>query len=319
MTTAPVDIAMPTYNCAAWLDAFVSSLLAQDFTGWRLIARDDGSSDETSRQLARWQERLGERMTILPDSGTRNLGLIANYSSVLSAATAKWVMSADPDDVWLPGKITRSVQAMRQAEAGCGAGVPIAICTDAAVVDSGSQPVAASFWRWSRMNPGLMRVLARAAMESVALGSTMMVNRALLNRALPIETGAAYQDWWLALVAVAFGRVVALPEITILYRRHEVNATADPYSGTLLGAIRRTLRAPLAPRRRLEKLLAQAATQARSFVSRYREGLKRPDIAALEALGRLPSLGMAERRLAVLRHGLWFASPLKNAGLMALL
>jgi hypothetical protein len=52
---------------------------------------------------------------------------------------------------------------------------------------------------------------------------------------------------------------------------------------------------------------------------RYRDCLKRPDIAALEALGKLPSLGLVERRLAVLRHGLWFASPLKNAGLLAFL
>jgi glycosyltransferase involved in cell wall biosynthesis len=316
---AQVDIAMPAYNCAPWLDSFMASLLAQDFKDWRLIARDDRSTDDTACRLARWREHLGERMTILPDSGYRNLGLIGNYSAVLSAATAPWVMSADPDDIWLPGKIARSIQAMRQAEAAAGAGLAVAICTDAAVVDSRRQTVAPSFWRWSRMDPRLMRVLARAAMESVALGSTMMVNRALLMRALPIETGAAYQDWWLALVAVAFGRLVALPDITILYRRHEVNATADPYGGTLSGAVRRTLRAPGAPVRRVAKLVAQAATQARSFVLRYRDSLTRPDIAALEALGKLPSLGLVERRLAVMRHGLWFASPLKNAGLLALL
>lgn len=164
-----------------------------------------------------------------------------------------------------------------------------------------------------------MGALSRAAMESVALGSTMMVNRALLAQALPIEAGAAYQDWWLALVAVAFGRLVPLRVPTILYRRHEVNATAGPYGGTLAGALRRTLYAPGAPRQRLAGLVVQAALQARSFVKRYGGGLKRRDIAALEALGQLPSLGFAGRRLAVIRHGLWFASPLKNAGLLALL
>jgi glycosyltransferase involved in cell wall biosynthesis len=316
---AQVDIAMPTYNCAPWLDGVMASLLAQDFTDWRLIARDDKSTDDTGRQLAQWQDRLGSRMIILPDSGVRNLGLIGNYNAVLTATNARWVMSADPDDVWLAGKMTRSAQAIREAEAALGDGVPLAICTDAAVVDSNRQPVAPSFWGWSRMDPSLMQALARVAMESVALGSTMMMNRALLTRALPIETGAAYQDWWLALVAVAFGRLVTLPETTILYRRHEVNATADPYGSTLVGALRRTVHSPGAPRRRLEKLVLQAAKQARSFVTRYGDGLKRPDVAALEALGKLPSLGLVERRLAVLRYGLWFASPIKNAGLMALL
>lgn len=316
---AQVDIAVPAYNCEPFLDGFMASLVAQDFHDWRVVARDDGSSDRTTRRLANWQELLGHRMTILPDSGARNLGLIASYTAVLEATSAPWVMSADPDDIWLPGKISRSLQAIRQSEAAFGSGVPVAICTDAAVVDTDRRPIAPSFWRWSRMNPALMRAVNRVAMESAALGSTMMMNRALLEQALPIESGAAYQDWWLALVAVAFGRLVPLPETTILYRRHAVNATADPYGSSLIGAVRRTAHAPGAPRRRLEALLAQAARQAGSFLARYRERLERPDIAALEALSALPSLGLLARRRAVMRHRLWFASPLKNAGLLALL
>lgn len=316
---AQVDIAVPAYNCGPFLDAFMASLVVQDFHDWRVVARDDGSSDNTTRRLACWQELLGDRMTILPDSGSRNLGLIASYTAVLEATSAPWVMSADPDDIWLPGKISRSLQAIRQAEANLGSRARVAICTDAAVVDSDRRPIAPSFWRWSRMNPAQSRDLNHVAMESVALGSTMMMNRALLEQALPIASGAAYQDWWLALVAVAFGSLVSIPEPTILYRRHAVNATADPYGSTVLGAARRTLCAPGAPRERLRKLVAQAARQAASFVARYGNRLKRSDNAALEALANLPSLGSVERRLTVMRHGLWFASPLKNAGLLALL
>lgn len=316
---AQVDIAVPAFNCGPFLDGLMASVVAQDFHDWRVVARDDGSRDDTSRRLASWQELLGDRMTILPGSGSRNLGLIASYSAVLEATSAPWVMSADPDDLWLPGKISRSIQAIRQAEAALGSGAPVAICTDAAVVDTDRQPIAPSFWRWSRMNPQLSRDVNRVAMESVALGSTMMMNRPLLDEALPIASGAAYQDWWLALVAVALGRLVPLPEPTVLYRRHAVNATADPYGSSLLGAVRRTLHTPGAPRRRLEALLAQAARQAGSFVARYRERLRRPDVAALEALSALPSLGSLARRRAVMRHRLWFASPVKNAGLLALL
>lgn len=135
---------MPAYNCAAWIDAFMGSLLAQNVEGWRLIVRDDKSQDNTGDELAKWQGELGKRMTVLPDSGKCNLGLIGNYTAVLTAATAPYVMSADPDDVWLPGKITRTMQAMRAAEATSGAGPPVAICTDAAVVDGNSRPIAPS-------------------------------------------------------------------------------------------------------------------------------------------------------------------------------
>jgi hypothetical protein len=314
-----IDIAMPAYNSAAWIDECIESVAAQDFANWRLVARDDGSTDDTAARLAAWQKRLGRRMTILEDTGTRNLGVTGNYTAVLARTNTRWVMSADPDDVWLPGKISRTLAAMRESEAELGERTPLLVCTDAAVVDGERRPVAPSFWRWSRMNPVYVRQVSRVAMESVALGSTVMVNRALLERALPIAAGAPYQDWWMALVAAAFGRLRPLDGATILYRRHGVNETTDPYGSTLAGALRRTLSAPGAPRRRVRKLLGQASRQAASFVARYRVHLQRQDLAALESLAELASLGALGRRAAVVRHGLWFGSPAKNAGLLALI
>jgi len=317
MSLPLVEIAMPAYNCSPWLDDFMLSLLSQDVSDWRLIARDDHSSDDTARRLLEWQKRIGPRMTVLPDS-SRNLGVVGNYNAVLFATSARWVMSADPDDIWLPGKIAGSLKAIREAEASFGASTPVAICTDAEVVDADRQPIAPSFWRWSHMNPALMHDVSRVAVESVALGSTMIFNRPLLDVGLPIEQEAPYQDWWLALVAAAFGRVVTLDASTILYRRHGNNITANPYGDTLFHAIGRTLASPGAPRRRLEKVLFPAITQAAAFLRRYRDRLNGRDVAALKGLAELGNHGPISKRLTLLRHGLWFASPWKNAGMLAL-
>src|SRR5579863_6432457 len=260
-----VEIAMPAYNCADWLDDFMQSLLSQEFTDWRLITRDDHSDDNTHHLLRDWQKRLGTRMSVLPDSGEKNLGLIGNYNAVLGATSAPWVMCADPDDVWLPGKISLTLQAIHETEAQFGGATPVAICTDAKVVDAERHPIASSYWRWSHVDPSLTQQVVGVAMESVALGSTMMVNRALLDLTLPIENGAQYQDWWMVLVAAAFGHVTALASPTIQYRRHSSNQTADPYGTSLLQAIRRTLASPGAPRRRLEKVLLPAITQTGAF------------------------------------------------------
>ena len=118
---------------------------------------------------------------------------------------------------------------------------------------------------------------------------------------------------------MAFGRLVALPEATILYRRHEVNAAADPYGDTLSGALRRTLLAPRSAPAAARKAGRASRNSSPVVCGALSRPLKGYDVAALEAFARLPSLGLVERRLAVVRHGLWFASPLKNAGLMALL
>lgn len=315
---AGIDIVMPTYNCAPWLDQTIGSILDQDFTGWHLIARDDRSTDETQQRLVMWREKLADRMTLLADSGTRNLGVTGNYNAVLAATTTPWVMSADPDDIWRPGKILRTSEVMREAESTFGAATPIAICTDATVVDGAGQVIAPSYWRWSRTVLPRTSDTPGVAMESAALGSTMMVNRALLERALPIPSGAPYQDWWLALAATAFGRLILLSKQTILYRRHGNNETADPYSSALGGALLGILAAPGSAQRRLRKLVTQSSAIASVFVERYRGSLEARDVAALESLARIFSLGPIERRMVLFRHGLWFGSRLKNLGLFAL-
>ena len=312
-----IDIAVPAYNCAPWIDAFFESVLAQDHSAWRIIARDDASSDGTAARLVWWQSRLGERMMILPDSGTRNLGMVGNYNAVIAAATESWVMLADPDDVWKPGKLSLTVRAMSDAEASAGTHTPVLVCTDAQVVNQALGPVASSYWQWVHCGPHQTDRLPRLAVDSPVLAP--MVNRALLQLALPLIGAAACADWWLGMVACTFGRVVSIPAATFLYRRHPANDSLDPLGSTMGNAIRRTLADLGEPRRRVNRLVRQFAPQAGAFAARFRERLPLRDLAALEAAARLPSLGALARRWAVVRHDLWLSSPLKNAGLMLLL
>jgi glycosyltransferase involved in cell wall biosynthesis len=292
-------------------------VVAQDYLEWRIVARDDASTDDTAEHLAAWKSRLGVRMTILEDSTPRNLGMVGNYNAVLSATSAPWVMFADPDDVWRPGKLSLTVRSMKEAESAARARTPVLVCTDAEVVNHLLEPLASSYWQWSRMNPELADVLHRMAVESPVLAP--MVNRALLDLAMPLIGAASCADWWSGLVASAFGRIVRLPERTFLYRRHPSNDSLDPFGSTWAGAIRRFLATPGEPRRRVERLLRQFAPQAAAFVGRFRERLRPEDIAALETAARLPDLAWFARRWAVSRHGLWFGSQSKNIALLALL
>jgi len=43
-----IDILLATYNGEAFLKKQIDSLLAQEFEDWRLLVRDDGSSDRTA-------------------------------------------------------------------------------------------------------------------------------------------------------------------------------------------------------------------------------------------------------------------------------
>lgn len=309
-----VDIVLPCYNAAAWVDTFVNGLLRLDMPSWRLIARDDGSSDNTLAILQRWQTDLGDRMLLVDSSAAaapRNLGVIGSYNAVLAATSARWILTADPDDVWLPNHVSVVLEALSREAAD----TPVAVVTDAVVVNEDLSFVAPSFWRWSHNLPRAHATVRRMAMESPALGSTMAVNRALLDVALPIASNAAYQDWWLALAASAFGVLVTIPEATILYRRHEQSITKNPFAFSLTRAVRRVSQA----RTRVDFLIRQAGKQAAAFVERYESRLSSRDVAALRALAALPEMNPFARRAAVVRHGLWFTWWMKNLGLLAFL
>ena len=51
----------------------------------------------------------------------------------------------------------------------------------------------------------------------------MLINRPLINKALPIPSQALVHDWWIALVASVFGKITYIPRSTILYRQHSNN------------------------------------------------------------------------------------------------
>jgi glycosyltransferase involved in cell wall biosynthesis len=311
---AEIEIAIPTHNCAAWLDVLIESILQQDVDDWRIVARDDASTDDTAARLTAWQLRLGDRMMILPAGP--NLGPVGNYDAILAVTTARYVMLADSDDVWLPGKISITLHAMRTAEAAHGPAMPRLIFTDAEVVDENLQPVCESYWSWSRANVAAFDVFPRLVVDSPSISSTMMVNRSLLDLALPMKGAAYSQDCWAILVAAAFGQVIKLNERTILYRRHSANDSLEPYAATTGGMVHRLLTAPSSARQKVNRLIQQIAPQADAFAARFHERLSAADLAALQAASRLPREGALARRWSVVRHGLWFGSTIKNVGLM---
>jgi glycosyltransferase involved in cell wall biosynthesis len=317
--TAAVDILMPTYNAAPWLDDFMNSLLRQDFEDWRLIVRDDGSRDDTPARLAEWQERLGDRMVVLPDDGRGNVGILEGVTILLKASDAAWIMLADQDDVWLDRKVSRMVAEMRAVEATHGASTPIALCSDAIVVDADLHELDASWWKSNWMSP-LRRPRPRClALESPALGCTMIFNRALADLAAPISPSAYFQDWWLALTAASFGALHTVREPTILHRRHGQNQSVEPGDGKLSSALVTVLTRVTAMRERLRDEIERVGRQAEGFLARFGDRLPPGETAAIRALARLQGQGALAARLSIVRHGLWYSTLPRNIRLIALL
>lgn len=299
-----IDILLPTYNGAAYLPEQLDSLFAQTCQEFRLLVRDDGSTDGSVEILASYAAQHVERMVIVPHDG-RRLGASGNFGALLEHIEARYVMFCDQDDVWLSDKVALTLAAMRDLEQRHGEHLPLMVHTDLKVADERLALRAESFWRFSRIHPERLDRLPRVLMQNFATGCTVMVNQPLVTLARPLPTEAMMHDWWLALVATRFGRARPLPKSTVLYRQHARNDTgAARWSfwagvGNLLFH-RDRRRAAVAQQ---GAVTTSSAGQAAAFAARFAERLTPGEHRMLAAFASLGSRGFLARRWLMLKHG----------------
>ncbi len=95
-----VQIALATFESGRFLREQVESILQQSHENIEILARDDGSTDDTAQLLDALAAQHPDRLSIVRDS-LGNLGPIGNFGHLLALSTAPYVMFADADDVWL--------------------------------------------------------------------------------------------------------------------------------------------------------------------------------------------------------------------------
>ena len=108
--TASISIILPFYNSAETLDETIGSLFeetarAKDLT-WKLIALDDGSTDNSVEIVEAWRDRLDIEIHKLSHTGTpavaRNLGI--------DVCDSKYMFFLDADDLVLPHGLSTAVR-----------------------------------------------------------------------------------------------------------------------------------------------------------------------------------------------------------------
>ena len=292
-------IVLSAYNGSQFISEQIQSIRDQTFRDWRLWIRDDGSTDDTFSVLEE-VATSDPRIFLYPRDG-RQLGASGGFSWLLERLPddATQVFCCDADDVWLPEKMEQSTVALLKAEA-MEPG-PVLVHTDLRITDSKLQTIDESLWHYLEMSPEPV-TLQRLLVENVATGPTILMNRDLVEKACPIPDNVPYQDWWITLVAAAFGRVVVLPEATVLYRRHSANLTGEYTKGR--GALRSWIRKVAgAPGRtgELRQWLAASAQQAEIFLNRFEDELSQEAQDMLREYSEIPGLGLFKRKLRVLR------------------
>jgi hypothetical protein len=286
VSESAVLILLSSYNGARYIGEQLESIRTQTFRDWRLVIRDDGSSDETE-SITRKFTALDDRVEMLSDNHG-NVGPWSSFGLLLSAAartSARYVFLADQDDVWISTKVEGQLKALRSAEKSFGTAHPVLVHTDLEVVGDKLQTIHPSFRQFQGLSHNLKDPLQTLLLHNGMVGCTIAMNRALLDLALPLPAGSPH-DWWLGLCASATGTVLASEECTVRYRQHASNAIgAQPRRGL----VSRIVRHPIAF---ISESLAAFAIGVRQSLE-LSERLTDPDVASPEIRRRLHAYAQA--------------------------
>lgn len=298
---ADVAILLSTYNGSLVLEEQLRSIAEQSCGNWQLFVRDDDSSDDSLAILYRFKAAFPNKVTIC-ENISGNLGAVQSFARLLEAVDAPYIMFCDQDDVWLPGKIEKTLERMLALEVSIGSETPALVHTDLKVVDSELRLIAPSFWRFASLGPVRSVTVSRLLMQNCVTGTTVMINKALRDAALPIPDGGTMHDWWLALVAMLLGRVEAIDEPLVLYRQHGTNAVGAKRWRGHLREISTTVRHRVAIR----------SQQAALLLDRFSGRLDVSTRELLNAVVGLSTGNFFSVRRTLYKYGLFTADPVKN-------
>ncbi|WP_243370836.1 glycosyltransferase family 2 protein [Geotalea sp. SG265] len=307
-----VDLLLATFNGEHYLGEQLVSLFAQTCQDWRMIISDDGSTDDTRAIIESCQTAHGN-VTSLSSTDT-TLGPCGNFARLLQHSTADYVMFCDQDDVWLPRKIEKTLAKMGEMEAHYGKEMPLLVHSDLKVVDCALQPLAPSFWRYHGTNPDAI-AFNRLLVQNVATGCTVMINKPLRELALPIPAEARMHDWWLCLVAAAFGRIGYVNEPTVLYRQHGRNDSGAKPTGFGVALDKILNPSTLISR---DDFDLQLQRQAAVFLQRFGDRLPPQQRELLGIYSRLREQGRLKEAYRRLKYGFLYSNWLMNMRMLLL-
>jgi glycosyltransferase involved in cell wall biosynthesis len=215
-----VSVLVATYNQVAFVAEMVESVLAQSYPNVEIVVSDDGSTDGTAAAL---RELTAGHANVRLLLNEQNAGISGNCNRLLRAARGDYLAWLAGDDLMMPGKLERQVEALQRHPAA------VSCFHDAEVFDSDGATIGL-FSEFANGTPGVREGGVELLFDPTykMLPSTMMFRADAWPRHGFDENLRYANDWLFTIEVFVNGPCVAIDEPLARYRRHPGNVTQHP-------------------------------------------------------------------------------------------
>lgn len=313
-----VNVILAAYNGKRYIKEQIESILNNDYPNVKLWVFDDGSTDGTDEIVKEYEKNYQGKVNFYKNPV--NKGLTRNFlEGVLNVSDKvkdekyvqhfkNYYMFCDQDDVWHKDKIKKTLYKMKSMDKKYGDSAPIAVYTDALVVDEHLNIINPSFHNSNKLDI-TKSDLAHLLMENKLIGCTIMFNQALVQKlGNTVSEGIRYHDWWVALIAASFGHIGYVKDATLSYRQHGGNIVGDQ-------SFKKYVLNRLIHLRSQRQSIGKNIVQAELFYRTYKENLGSKEQEIVKSFININAQNWLFKRITVIKYGFLKTGFIRNLGL----
>jgi len=181
MTPEKIIVILCSYQGEAYIAQQLDSILNQSYQPIEIHVSDDCSTDNTANIVESYRDRFSN---INFHQNSQNIGFLKNFEASLLRVKGKYIALSDQDDIWHPDKLLVAMEELKLVEASF-PNKPILVHSDLELIDMQGKSIGDTFFSKKGLSLPEEKSLAKILGHCGVMGNTLLMNRNLIDKALP--------------------------------------------------------------------------------------------------------------------------------------
>lgn len=207
-----ISVSMAVYNGEKYIRTQLDSIVKQLSTEDEVVISYNPSTDATWEIIKEYESKY----EIVKVFVCEELGVLPNSKNSLNHCSGKYIFFADQDDCWTDNKVELVMRAFKEKN-------PPVVLHDMQYTDGELNPTGVTMFAERHSRPGIIRNVIKNSYH----GGCMAMESRYLKYIHPVPKNIGFGDMWGGLVGEMLGKPVFIPEVLMLYRRHDSNLSSE--------------------------------------------------------------------------------------------